>query len=730
MVRHHRTGQPKLRLTPPMKLIFATAQKQRTAYQHRTLGLNHWITALRELFPILPGKAAWDDIKLMDIRTALKEGDVGPVLSKKRVIEEAIRLAKTEQLPSPTAYELVRVVVGKMKALAPKYGELMPTAGDGFAGADGPRAEPVAEAPPARAASATPTLDEFGRDLTSEAESGLLCQIVGRSEQVALMIESLCRTTKRNIALIGPAGVGKRGLVECLASRIKDNGVPEALKGIRVVEVHFVAIIAGVTGFEELGKRVGAIVAEAKNPKIVLFFDDLRAVMAAGVEGPGAAIAGQLKPDLVQGSITCIVSGSEEDYRRITAVDPTWHHWFQPIRVDELDRDEALQALDAIAEHVAARGGVNVPKPVRKWIVDFADEFLKSHHFPGKAADLLEQAMARAVSEGAKKVTLRHAHAVAERAIGVPTEMHTRLGRVASALADTGILVDADRKRLEERLSVTLRSLDLRPERPNAVILLAGETAAWAHALAESLALGIAGSAERVIGIDLSPFDEPWDLRRLVGPFEAKPPTREAHALMRLLDSPWSVVLFENIDGCHAHVRSTITRALEAGYFTDATGRKIHLSDTIVVFTAPTLASKRRSQLGFAEGAERPVDASKDASAVLGREFAELLDLVVTEVKAELPPPSATRQRLFDDLARRYRTRGLKITWDQTLTDWFEAEVQQRRSQDEWDEWVDRELAAALIPHLPDKPSDAIKQVTVGRARGGLIVDAATHVAR
>jgi ATP-dependent Clp protease ATP-binding subunit ClpA len=319
-------------------------------------------------------------------------------------------------------------------------------------------------------------------------------------------------------------------------------------------------------------------------------------------------------------------------------------------------------------------------------------------------------------------VTLKHAHAVAERAIGVPTEMQSRLGRVSAELASSGILVPEDRKLLEERLSVTLRSLDLRPERPNAVLLLVGEAASWGHALAETLAVGIAGSAERVIAIDLSTFDEAWDIRHLVGSSDGKP-AREAHALSRLVDAPWSVVLLANVDGCHQHVRATITRALEQGYITDVTGRKIHLSDTIVVFTAPTIARVGRGPVGFIEP-ENGATGVNSVSQILGKEMAGMLDLVVDEVDVESPPAKATRKRLFEDLARRYRTRGLRMTWDQSVVDWLSADSQQRRTQEEWDRWVDHELAAALIPHLPAKPSDAMRSVVVRQTPSGLVVEA------
>jgi ATP-dependent Clp protease ATP-binding subunit ClpA len=270
-----------------------------------------------------------------------------------------------------------------------------------------------------------------------------------------------------------------------------------------------------------------------------------------------------------------------------------------------------------------------------------------------------------------------------------------------------------------ERLSVTLRSLDLRPDRPNAVVLLAGEVASYGHLVAETLAKGIAGSPERTVTVDLSTLIEPWDVRMLLG---AKPPKTAAHAahsLHVLIDAPWSVVLFENVEGCHPHVRTTITRALEAGYFADVTGRKIHLSDAIVVFTAPTMTSEPKTSLGFVDAnGGRRVHATAATADILGRDLTALVDLVITKVRTE-PAEDLTRRQLFSDLVKRYRTRGLEITWDPALIEWTRAEAQ-RRTPEQWNEWVDRSLAAALIPHLPAK--HATKHVIVGQDGGKVVV--------
>jgi ATP-dependent Clp protease ATP-binding subunit ClpC len=495
-----------------------------------------------------------------------------------------------------------------------------------------------------------------------------------------------------------------------------------------VVEVQLAALLAGVSSLEELDARFNLLLTEARNPGIVLFFDELRTITPAGHDGLTLAISNQLKPEIARGAITCIVSGAEDDYHRFVELDgslrPWFDQWFQPIRVDELTPEATLEALDIIAAHTEAMTGISVQPSVLKWIVSFAGELLKSHRFPGKAVDLLEQCVAHAISRGSMKVTMADAREVAERAIAIPADMDSRLRRIGKLLSDSGLLLPEDEQTIVDRLSVSMRSLDLVPATPNATILMVGETTAAARALAETLADAIAGSAERVIPIDFAHLVEPWDARQLVGvPGPNAPPGTDL-PLRRLLDEPWSVILGENIDACHAQVRSSLTRALSEGYFVDARGKKIYMSDAVVILTAPSVDPHAAGAMGFGLH-DHP--AESDLHGVIRRIFdAELMDeidLVIAQLRSGADLVAVTRQQsLLADLTKRYRSRGLDITWDKSIVDWFGSESQQKRSKHDWELWADKNLASALIPHLPPRVSTHLKKVVVKREGDALVV--------
>jgi ATP-dependent Clp protease ATP-binding subunit ClpC len=134
----------------------------------------------------------------------------------------------------------------------------------------------------ARAIKPTPTLDKFGRDLTRAAFEGKLQPVVGRAAEIETTMETLCRRTKRNPLLVGPAGTGKTAIVEGLAQRIVKGDVPAPLRGVRLISIQPSSLVAGAGIVGELEKRLGAILAEADQDGVLIFIDEVHAIMGAG----------------------------------------------------------------------------------------------------------------------------------------------------------------------------------------------------------------------------------------------------------------------------------------------------------------------------------------------------------------------------------------------------------------------------------------------------------------
>jgi ATP-dependent Clp protease ATP-binding subunit ClpC len=278
--------------------------------------------------------------------------------------------------------------------------------------------------------------------------------------------------------------------------------------------------------------------------------------------------------------------------------------------------------------------------------------------------------------------------------------------------------MDEDVDDLLDRLNVTMRGLDVHPQRPNAVALLLGEAAGMDGELASALAETLFGSGERVVEVDFGPFDSPEDVNALLGPppgfvgYEGRRPLHEVAQM------PWCVLHCRNVDGCHEEVAETLAQALEDGVVTERSGNRVYLSDTVVLLTAPG-APDAGHPLGFhasGEGdpeAESEADGRALAERALGSHLADQVDLVCTEV-----PTAGAGQRnwvernLLADLAERYRHRGVRLEWDESFIDWVLEQRKEHPGRTRLVRLVEEQLGEALIPHLPE-PSAGEQSVLV-----------------
>jgi ATP-dependent Clp protease ATP-binding subunit ClpC len=343
-------------------------------------------------------------------------------------------------------------------------------------------ASPAPAAPPADAApdpsragpdspTETPLLDQLGRDLTKLAAAGLLSPVIGRTDETEWLIEVLCRRTKRNPVLLGPAGAGKTAIVEGLAQRIADGRVPALLRGTRLIEIPLSSLVAGTQYRGQLEERLAGLVKEASQPGIVLFLDEIHLLVGAGsTEGSAMGVDQVLKPALARGEIAVIGATTPEEYRTSIERDSALARRFTTIDVRELDRDGTRPILRALRDGLLKARGVRVSDAALDVLLAFADEHILNRRFPDKAIDLLEQAVARALVEGRTSVNradaVRTTERWAARASSTPTL--DRFGRDLVALAREGRLGPVVGRDREMR---TMQEILLRHSKRNPLLL-------------------------------------------------------------------------------------------------------------------------------------------------------------------------------------------------------------------------------------------------------------------
>jgi ATP-dependent Clp protease ATP-binding subunit ClpC len=498
-------------------------------------------------------------------------------------------------------------------------------------------------------ASQTPTVDEFSRDLTEMAREGKLDPVIGREDEIETTIEILSRRTKNNPVLIGDPGVGKTAIVEGIAQRVVNDGVPETLSGKRVLALDLSGIVAGTQyrgQFEERLKKVIDEIRESSDDQIV-FIDELHTVVGAGAAEGSMDASNMLKPALARGELHCIGATTINEYRKNIEKDAALERRFQPVLVGEPSVDDAIEILRGLKDRYEAHHRVKIGEEAIVAAAELSDRYITDRFLPDKAIDLVDQAAARvrlrsktkpqdtkALEDDVRRLKREKDQAIAaenfERAQdlkGRIQELQDRLGAfkggrqpVAGVTAEdiaevvsraTGIpvsqLTQEERERLlkleqqlhervvgqEEAVDAVAEAIRRAraglsdPNRPIGSFLFLGPTGVGKTELARTLAEALFGEEAAMVRIDMSEFQERHTVSRLVGAPPGYVGYEEAGQLTEnVRRRPYSVLLLDEIEKAHPDVFNILLQILDDGRLTDSQGRTVDFKQTVIIMTS------------------------------------------------------------------------------------------------------------------------------------------------
>ena len=246
----------------------------------------------------------------------------------------------------------------------------------------------------------TPTLEQFGRDLTDYAKNNKIDPVIGRSKEIERVIQILSRRTKNNPCLIGEPGVGKTAIAEGLALKIASGEVPETLADKRIVSLDLTGMVAGTKYRGDFEERIKTALEEvAKSGNVILFIDELHTLIGAGSAEGAVDAANILKPSLARGEIQVIGATTLEEYRKHIEKDAALERRFQPVTVGEPSEDEAIEILKGLRDRYEAHHKVKITDEAIVAAVKMSVRYIGDRFLPDKAIDL--------VDEAASKVRLR-----------------------------------------------------------------------------------------------------------------------------------------------------------------------------------------------------------------------------------------------------------------------------------------------------------------------------------
>src|SRR3989442_3388747 len=252
--------------------------------------------------------------------------------------------------------------------------------------------------------SKTPTLDQFGRDLTAEAAEGKLDPAAGRERELRRVITVLGRRQKNNPVLIGEPGVGKTAIVEGLAKRIHAGNVPAILKNKRIVTLNIGGMVAGAMFRGQFEQRIKSLLEELREAKdVIVFIDELHTVVGAGAAEGAVGAADMLKPALARGELHCIGATTLDEYRKHIEKDAALERRFQPVMVDEPTVEEAIDMLRIVRPNYELHHGVGITDEAIEAAVKLSDRYINDRFLPDKAIDVMDEAASALHLEATEK---------------------------------------------------------------------------------------------------------------------------------------------------------------------------------------------------------------------------------------------------------------------------------------------------------------------------------------
>jgi len=542
-------------------------------------------------------------------------------------------------------------------------------------------------------------LDYFGTDITDMARQGKLDPVVGRETQIKRMITILNRRGKNNPVLIGEAGVGKTAIVEGLAQKIIAEDVPDNLLDKRIIMIDVAGMVAGTKYRGEFEERLKKVMSELQeDKKTIAFIDELHLIMGAG-SAEGSLDAGNiLKPALARGKIQVIGATTTDEYRKHIEKDAALERRFQPVIVPETSQAETLAILRGLKKHYEEFHGVEISDAVLEDTVLMAKRYVADRFMPDKAIDLLDEASAhlrvgRGKTDPAERKLMKDIRLMTIRMEeAVETEDYEKAARYKQKVSQLQENIDALKKKqagskrlqltqddiadviasmtgipvskvlkseakqlmnLEKTLTehvkgqeeaVTAVSRAIRrnragiahEKRPIGSFVFLGPTGVGKTELARVLAREFFGSEKALIKIDMSEFSERHTVSRLVGAPAGYVGYEDAGELTeKVRRQPYSLVLLDEIEKAHPDVFHSLLQILEDGVLTDAKGRKVDFTNTVVIMTGNIGAEKLQKEvnLGFSVSTK---DDEKELDALHEKNKASVHDALKRFMRPEL----------------------------------------------------------------------------------------------
>lgn len=571
-------------------------------------------------------------------------------------------------------------------------------------------------------------LDTYCTDLTQKARDGKLDRIVGRENELGRVIQILSRRTKNNPCLIGEPGVGKTAIAEGLALKIAAGDVPLRLQKKEIHLLDLTALVAGTQFRGQFESRIKGLIEEVKaDGNVILFIDEVHTLVGAGESEGSMNAANIMKPALSRGEIQVIGATTFNEYRKYIEKDSALERRFQPVTVAEPSISDTIDVIMGIKSYYEDYHRVNMSDEIVRKTVILSERYITDRFLPDKAIDLLDESCTHAALRNKELETFDRNNARLDELKANEEELASqdeidyeklatvrydiaRLEKELSEMDKTKLRADVQEEDiahvielwtgipaskvqenelnkladLEQQLkskvigqdeavkalaaAVKRSRVQISPRRRPASFIFVGPTGVGKTELVKVLSEELFNTPETLIRLDMSEFMEKHSVSKIIGSPPGYVGYEEAGQVTeKVRRRPYSVLLFDEIEKAHPDVLNILLQILDEGVLTDAQGRKVNFSNTVIVMTSNAGSEKSGNALGFAK---TEADATNEKvraalSEFLRPEFLSRLDEIIVFRHLNEDDFVAISALMLNEYTGSLKEKGINFTYDE-----------------------------------------------------------------